>query len=114
MIKKLIIGNVAAGFILTSGIVGVAVADTQGKQALTQAPTISMIQAIEIANTQVPGIVLEAELENEDGTQIYEIEIINAQGTEMEIEINADSGEVLLVEEDDGEKKGKKKRKAKS
>ncbi len=109
MIKKLIIGNVAAGLILTGGIVGVAVADTQGKQAITQAPTLSMIQAIEIANTQVPGIVLEAELENEDGTQIYEIEIVNADGTEMEIEINADSGEVLLVEEDNGKKKRKSK-----
>lgn len=114
MIKKLIIGNVAAGLILTGGLVGVAVADTKSKQEITEAPPVSMIKAIEIANTEVPGIVLEAELENEDGTQIYEIEIVNADGTEMEIEINAESGEVLLVEEDDGEKRGKKKRGSKS
>jgi hypothetical protein len=67
---------------------------------------------IVIANTEVPGIVLEAELENEDGTTIYEIEIVKADGVEMEIEINAESGEVLTVEEDDGKKKGKKKRKS--
>ena len=112
MIKKLIIGNIAAGMVLAGGIVGVAMADTKDKQAITEAPTLSMIQAIEIANTEVPGIVLEAELENEDGTTIYEIEIVNAEGLEMEVEINAESGEVLLVEEDDGEKKGKKKRKS--
>lgn len=112
MIKKLIIGNLAAGLILTGGIVGVAVADTKDKQAITEAPTVSMIQAIEIANTQVPGIVLEAELENEDDTNIYEIEIVKADGVEMEVEINAESGEVLAVEEDDGKKKGKKKRKS--
>ncbi|MEP2979104.1 MAG: PepSY domain-containing protein [Lentilitoribacter sp.] len=112
MIKKLIIGNVAAGLILTGGLVGVAVADTKDKQAITEAPTVSMIQAIEIANTQVPGIVLEAELENEDGTTIYEIEIVKADGIEMEIEINAESGEVLTVEENDGGKKGKKNRKS--
>lgn len=112
MIKKLIIGNLAAGLILTGGIVGVAVADTKDKQAVTEAPTVSMIQAIEIANTQVPGIVLEAELENEDGTTIYEIEIVKADGVEMEVEINAESGEVLAVEEDNGKKGGKKKRKS--
>ena len=41
MIKKLIIGNIAAGMVLAGGIVGVAMADTKDKQAITEAPTVS-------------------------------------------------------------------------
>ncbi|MHC5209852.1 MAG: PepSY domain-containing protein [Planctomycetota bacterium] len=52
------------------------------------------------AEHAVPGIRLtEAEVEEEDGRLVYEIEGV-ANGKEYEIEVTAD-GEVLEIEEDD-------------
>ena len=50
----------------------------------------------------MPGQVRETELENEDGKMVYEIEIIAAaDGKEMEVEIDAETGAVLEVEAED-------------
>lgn len=54
--------------------------------------TISMEEAIKTATTQFPGKVLEAELEQEEGKAVYEIEIMNASGKIQEIEIDAQTG----------------------
>ena len=43
----------------------------------------------------------EVELERHRSTQIYEIEILAADGTEMEVEIDAKTGNVLMVEAED-------------
>ena len=56
---------------------------------------ISMEQAIQTAKTQFSGRVVEAELEAEDGTLVYEVKVLSASGETQEIEIDAQSGEVL-------------------
>ena len=48
-----------------------------------------------------PGRILEVELENEKGRVIYELEILGADRIVREIYIDAKSGELLSVEEDD-------------
>jgi uncharacterized membrane protein YkoI len=48
-----------------------------------------------------PGRILEVELENEKGRVIYELEILGADSIVREIYIDAKSGELLSVEEDD-------------
>ena len=48
-----------------------------------------------------PGRILELELENERGRVIYELEILGADSIVREIYIDAKSGELLSVEEDD-------------
>jgi len=58
-------------------------------------------QVIEIALSVIPGEVQEVELEREDGMQVYEIEILSANGSEMEVEVNALTGDVLEVEAED-------------
>lgn len=105
MMKKIIAGNVIAGLIFATGIVGVASAQSAKQEV--QAPTLDITQAIEIAKAEMPGLVIEAELDDDDGVQIYEVEIVNADGIEMEVEINADTGEVLKIEEDGKKKKYK-------
>ena len=55
-------------------------------------------QVIAIALMEVPGEVQEVDLEREDGMLVYEIEILTADGTEMEVEIVASTGDVLEVE----------------
>lgn len=97
MSKKLIAGGVLAGLLASTGAAGVVYA---------QAPSADManlteMQAVEIALAEVPGEVQETELEREDGVLVYEIEILTADGVEMEVEINADSGEILEIEAED-------------
>ena len=48
-----------------------------------------------------PGRILEVELEKEKGRVIYELEILGADSIVREIYIDAKSGELLSVEEDD-------------
>ena len=48
-----------------------------------------------------PGRILELELEDEEGRIIYELEILGNDSIVREICIDAKSGELLSVEEDD-------------
>lgn len=49
-----------------------------------------------------PGVtLLEAELEEEDGVLVYEVEILTTQGVVRELELDAHSGQILKDEEDD-------------
>lgn len=62
---------------------------------------ITMEEASTIAKQQVDGIITSAEVESEDNTTIWEIEILDAQGITYEVEIDATNGTVLEVEKDD-------------
>lgn len=93
---KTLAGTVVAGTVLTAAAVGAVSAQSTG-----EAPAVSEARAIEIALAEVPGTVKETELEREDGTQVYEIEILTADGVEMEVEIDAASGKILDVDRED-------------
>lgn len=45
--------------------------------------------------------LLEAELEEEDGVLVYEVEILTSQGVVRELELDARNGNILKDEEDD-------------
>ena len=47
-----------------------------------------------------PGRIIEVELEKNDGRIVYEIEIINNEGIVVEVTVDAVTGEVLSVEND--------------
>jgi|GEM_PF-2722108 len=95
MNKKLIAGAALTGLVLTGGITGMVSA-----QSAASATGLSEAQIVEIALLEVPGEVTEVEQENEDGKQIFEVEILTAEGVEMEVEIAADTGEILEVSAD--------------
>jgi|SRR5690625_4405525 len=63
---------------------------------------ISMEKAIQIALSEFPGKVHEAELDRDDGRLIYEIEI-KGNGEEADFDIDAYTGEIISIEieEDD-------------
>lgn len=61
---------------------------------------ISIEDAIGIAREQVPGQVVQAELEKKGGRLIYEVDIVTAQGVKYEVEIDANTGEVIDIELD--------------
>ena len=48
-----------------------------------------------------PGIILDIELEREDHQIVYEVELLGKDGIVREIYINAKTGKVLSIKEDD-------------
>ena len=64
---------------------------------------ISKSQAIAIAQAKAPGTVTEAKLDNDDGIQVYEIEIKNGN-SEYNFEIHAVTGQILEFDEDHDDK----------
>lgn len=58
---------------------------------------VSIVDAIYIALEQVPGEVVSAELEHEQGIMVYEVEIVTQQGVKYEIDVDVNSGEVISV-----------------
>lgn len=95
MNKTTLAGGAAIGLIAALGL-----AATVSAQTVAAETGLSEAEAIEIALMEVPGEVQEVELEREDGMQVYEVEILTAEGVEMEVEINADTGDILEVEAD--------------
>jgi hypothetical protein len=95
MVTMLIAGVLfASGFALSSE-------GTQGQEKGLLTATLSMEEAIATAKTKFPGQVLEAELENEEGKAVYEIEIASTSGTVTEIKVDAQSGELLSSDIED-------------
>ncbi len=106
MNTKLIAGGALSGLILVGGWSTMVTA-----QSAAEATGLTEEQVIAIALAEVPGEVQEVELETRRGAQIYEIEVLAEDGSEMEVKIAADSGEVLKVEaEGEDCKKGDRKR----
>lgn len=61
---------------------------------------IDSTEAIAIAQKEFPGTVTNVELDEDDGRYIYEIEI-KANGEEAEFEIDAMTGEIIVIEIDE-------------
>lgn len=61
---------------------------------------ITAEKAISITQKKYPGQLKEIELDNDDGKQVYEIEIQTKRG-EVELEIDAKTGKILDVDFDD-------------
>lgn len=74
-------------------------AETPAKKQPKKPTVIDVNQAIAIAKSQFNGTVIEAGLDEDDGRLIYEIELENGQ-EEAEIEVDAYTGEILLIEID--------------
>lgn len=62
---------------------------------------VSIEQAIEIAKQASDGNVISIELENDEGVLLWEIEMTSIDQQEVEIGVDANSGEILMLEEDD-------------
>lgn len=81
------------GLIAAGGVATMVSAQTVAEQTgLTEA------EVIEIALTEVPGEVTEVEMEERRGNSYFEVEIVAEDGTEMEVKIAADTGDILKVE----------------
>lgn len=61
---------------------------------------ISMEQAAAIALERVPGHVVKIELDNDDGTLLYEIDIRTVEGVKYEVKVDANTGRIIKVKLD--------------
>lgn len=64
---------------------------------------ITKEQARKIALERVKGTVVDEELENENGKMVYGFEIKEASGKVAEVKVDAETGKIIRVGEDDGD-----------
>ena len=77
--------------------------DTQNQAELAKQAKITEEQATKTALEKVPGTVNEVELEDEDGTIVYGIEVVSTDGTQQDVKVDAQTGKIVKVEADDEE-----------
>jgi uncharacterized membrane protein YkoI len=61
---------------------------------------VTIDEAIKTASEKVPGKVVEAELEKNHNTLVWEVEVVTAENKVMEVHIDAESGAVIGVEKE--------------
>lgn len=104
-LNKLLIAATLAGLGLGGGALVLAEGARDARLDPAAYPVTEQ-QAIDTALARVPGQVLGTELEDEDGVIAWEVEIAaTTDGSEHELTIDATSGEVLSLAEDDEDNK---------
>lgn len=88
------------------GFGGAATADAQGRK-------IGMTKARTIALAKTSGKIEGSELEKENGKLVYSFDIRNAKGTITEVQIEAYTGAVVSVEEENKKQEAAEKAKEK-
>ncbi|MFE4893739.1 PepSY domain-containing protein [Peribacillus butanolivorans] len=81
--------------------------EKQESAALEKKAKLTEAESKKIALEKVPGTVKEVELEDEDGTVVYSVNVQAKDGSKQEVKIDAQTGKVLKVESDDEEGNGK-------
>lgn len=61
---------------------------------------ITMIQALQAAQATVPGRVVKAKLEEEDGYLVYDIRIVTPKGEKVKLYVDPVTAKVLYKDED--------------
>ena len=77
---------------------------SRGGESAQPTPTpqdlLPLSAILAIARKQVPGEIIDVDLDDDDGSDHYEIEVLTAEGRHIEIRIDARSGRILEIEED--------------
>ncbi len=97
----------AVGAIATAGVAFAAHSvgqdeDDDAIASLAQAK-LSLVQAVDIAQTQTTGRATRAELGNENGAPIFEIQVAAADNKIIDVKVDAVLGKVLSSHADKGE-----------
>jgi len=74
-----------------------------------QMAKIPMNSAINAALKQIPGKVLRAELENENGYLVYGVEIVKADQQIVDVKVDAGNGRILRTDRDKQDTEGREK-----
>lgn len=87
-------------FLLFGSFTVLRAQEEKPKSKLNRQAKITMAQAREAANRSIAGKIEGAELEREAGKLIYSFDIRNEQGTISEVWIDAQTGDLIKVEEE--------------
>jgi uncharacterized membrane protein YkoI len=72
------------------------------RKALEEGRIRSLSEITEIAKPKLPGTILGVELEVEDdGTIVYEFDVVDPSGKLKEVDVDAATGDILSIEDDD-------------
>ena len=82
----------------------IAVEKGTKETALPGLAKVSFKKALDLATTAVPGKVLKAELESENDTLIYSIEIVDKDSEVTEVNVDAGNGKILSTDKEKDEK----------
>lgn len=109
--KSLLFAILAAGGIGVLATQGISVMDSahaddkldyrEARELRQQGKILSLQEILQRVEKEHPGQVIETELEREDGSYIYELEILDEQDRVMKLEVDAASGKILKTEEED-------------
>ncbi|GEN54472.1 PepSY domain-containing protein [Halobacillus faecis] len=101
MKKKWLIGGIVSVVVLGVGAFGVSAVSGDDQFSESEVD-VSQKEAEAAAQEEVDGLTIEkVEKDKEDGISVYEFEGQTEDGKEVEVEIDANTGEVLQVEHDD-------------
>ncbi|WP_248892828.1 PepSY domain-containing protein [Bacillus methanolicus] len=78
------------------------------KNDLAKKAKITKEDSIKIALEKVPGTAGDVELENEDGTVVYAVEVKAKDGSKQDVKIDAQSGKVIKIDNERDEQDNKK------
>ena len=94
---------IAALLVVLAG--GLAHADDVGPEAakrlLSEGRIKPLAEVLDTVKRQVPGEMLEVELERQETGYVYELKLLRPDGKVQEIEADAASGKILKIEDDD-------------
>lgn len=71
------------------------------RDAVSRGDFLPLDEILDIVATSHPGQLVELELETEDSIWVYEVEIVTPEGRLIEIDLNAATGQILGVEDND-------------
>jgi len=71
------------------------------RRALEEGRALPLAEILDKVKPKLPGKVIEVELEVEDGILVYDLKMLTPEGVLQEIEVDAATGEILEIEDDD-------------
>ena len=105
--KTLFFGMLAASTIVASSLVYASrdVNEEQNDAAALAQAKISLTQAIAAAEQKVSGKAVRAELEDENGTFVYGVEVVNG-GKSTDVKVDIATGGILSAQADQADHEG--------
>jgi len=98
------------GMVLRAGQANQAGSKIKTDEAgFAQMAKIPMNAAVNAALKRVPGKVLRAELENENGYLVYGVEIVKADQQIVDVKVDAGNGRILRTDKDRHDTEGREK-----
>jgi len=88
--------------------------EKNGKAEMAATAKVTIDQAVKTASEKVSGKVIEAELERTHNKLVWEVEVVTAENKVREVHIDAETGDVIDVEEEKAAPKKVRKHERKS